>query len=264
MPDFFDVLCRTAHKTVATGYYSKFAQRDESLDARPMLHLSECISTCLHLPLIAEIKAASPTMGALQVHVDAGEIACDMQAGGAVGISVVTEPHFFKGSYRLLRNVRSRVSVPLLMKDFIVSACQIEAARDAGASAVLLIQALFDRGYATRGSEEMIEFAHTVGLEVLLEAHTDCEFERAIATEADLVGINNRDLRTLDVDLMTTKDILERVPVDGRVVVSESGVTSPENALFLRRCGADALLVGSAFMRAEDVRLAVDSVVRAA
>jgi indole-3-glycerol phosphate synthase len=150
------------------------------------------------------------------------------------------------------------------MKDFIVSACQIEAARDAGASAILLIQALFDRGYATGGSEDMIEFAHANGLEVLLEAHTDSEFERALSTDADLIGINNRDLRTLTVDLRTTRDILEKVPADGRVVVSESGVETPEEALFLKRCGADALLVGSAFMRADDVRRAVDRMVSAA
>jgi indole-3-glycerol phosphate synthase len=150
------------------------------------------------------------------------------------------------------------------MKDFIVSECQIEAARDAGANAILLIQALFDRGYATCGAEEMIDFAHAAGLEVLLEAHTDFEFERALSSNADLVGINNRDLRTLNVDLMTTKEILEKVPADGRIVVSESGVMISENARFLRRCGADALLVGSALMGAADVRRAVERLVRAA
>ena len=126
----------------------------------------------------------------------------------------------------------------------------------------LLIQALFDRGYATCGVEEMIDFAHATGLDVLLEAHTDTEFERALSTDADLVGINNRDLRTLNVHLMTTKEILEKVPHDGRVVISESGVTTPENARFLRRCGADALLVGSALMQAKDVRQAVERLVR--
>jgi len=264
MPDFFDVLCRTAQRTVTTDYYTTFAQRDEPPHVASTLRLSERITTCADLPLIAEVKAASPTRGVLRVNVDASEIARHMEAGGATGISVVTEPHFFKGTPDLLDNVRSSVSVPLLMKDFIVSACQIEAARDAGASAILLIQALFDRGYATRGAEEMIDFAHAAGLEVLLEAHTDSEFERAISSDADLVGINNRDLRTLNVDLMTTKEILEKVPADGRIVISESGVTTPESARFLRRCGADALLVGSALMRAADVRLAVDRLVRAA
>ncbi len=263
MPDFFDILCRTAQKTVASGYYSAFTQRDESQNALAILRLSESITTCTHLPIIAEIKVASPTTGALRVDVNAGAIAKRMEDGGAAGISVVTEPRFFNGSANLLEDVQSRVLVPLLMKDFIVSVRQVEAAREAGASAVLLILALFDRGYATRGVEEMIEFAHTVGLEVLLEAHTDTEFERALSTDADLVGINNRDLRTLDVDLTTTKEILEKVPHDGRTIISESGVTTPKDAQFLRRCGADALLVGSALMRAKDARQSVEMLVRA-
>lgn len=262
MPDFFDVLCRAAQKTVSTGYYSNVAQDDQHPHAAPVPRLSESIASCVHLPLIAEIKAASPSRGALRSHVDGGAIAVHMETGGAAGISIVTEPCFFKGSPHLLPSVRSRVSIPLMMKDFVVSDCQIEAAREAGADAVLLIQALFDRGYATRGVEEMIELAHALGLEVLLEAHTASEFERSIASEADLVGINNRDLRTLHVDLTTTEEILKKIPADGRIVISESGVTTTEHALFLRRCGADALLVGSALMRAEDVRQAVDRLVR--
>jgi indole-3-glycerol phosphate synthase len=264
VPDFFDVLCRTAQKNVASGFYSTFAQYDdETPNAASRRRVSERINTCVDLPLIAEIKVASPTMGALRVNANAGEIATRMEAGGAAGISVVTEPRFFRGSARLLENVRSCVSVPLLMKDFVVSTYQIEAARAAGASAILLIQALFDRGYATHDVEEMIELAHAIGLEVLLEAHTEAEFERALLTDADLVGINNRDLRTLDVDLTTTKKILESVSADGRIVISESGVMTQEDALFLRRCGADALLVGSALMRSKDVLLAVDRLVNA-
>lgn len=263
MPDLFHVLCRTAQRTVSTGYYTAFTQHagPPRVTSRRLI---ECITTCAQLPLIAEIKAASPTRGALRAHMNAGEIARRMEAGGAAGISVVTEPAFFKGSARVLRDVRSSVSVPLLMKDFIVSACQIEAARDAGANAILLIQALFDRGYAACSVEEMIDVAHAVGLEVLLETHTDDEFERALSSDADLVGINNRDLGTLHVDLITTKAILENASTDGRPVVSESGVTTPEDALFLRRCGADALLVGSVLMLAEDVRRAVERLVRAA
>jgi indole-3-glycerol phosphate synthase len=263
MPDFFDVLCRTAQKTVATGYYSMFGQCDTPPRASSPLRLSDSITRCAHVPVIAEIKIASPTKGPMRVRTDSGAVAEQMEAGGAVGISVVTEPRFFKGSPRLLENARSRVSVPILMKDFVVSASQIEAARDAGATAVLLIQSLFDRGYAKRGVEEMIDVAHAIGLEVLLEANSASEFEHATSTGADLLGINNRDLGTLNVDLMTTKKILEKVPVNGRIIVSESGITTSKNALFLRRCGADALLVGSALMRAQDILRAVSRLVRA-
>jgi indole-3-glycerol phosphate synthase len=203
-------------------------------------------------------------MGSPRHHVDAGETSRHMEVGGAVAISVVTEPRFFKGSPSLLEEVRSRIALPLLMKDFIVSPVQVQAARGAGANAILLIQKLFDRGYAACGLDEMIEFAHVAELEVLLETHAKAEFERALRTEADLIGINNRDLRTLNVDFTTTKDILESVPVDGRTVVSESGVVTPADARFLRRCGADALLVGSSLMRAENVRQAVEGLVRAA
>jgi indole-3-glycerol phosphate synthase len=187
-----------------------------------------------------------------------------MEAGGAAGISVVTEPHFFKGSPRSLESVRNRVCVPVLMKDFVVSACQIDAARDAGADAVLLIQTLFDRDYASCQVEDMIEFAHANGLQVLLETHTVVEFERAVASDADLVGINNRDLRTLDVDLKTTEEILASVSPKERLTISESGVKTPTDARFLRQCGADALLVGSALMQAKDVRREVQRLVMAA
>jgi indole-3-glycerol phosphate synthase len=264
VPDFFDVLCRTARKTVATGYYSTFAESYLKQSAMPSRSLSKSIDERAHVPLIAEIKVASPTMRARRAHVDVATIARHMEAGGAAGISVVTEPHFFKGSPRSLETVRSCVSLPVLMKDFIVNTCQIDAARDAGVSAVLLIQALFDRGYATSRVEEMIELAHTNGLQALLEAHTVAEFESAISSDADLIGINNRDLGTLDVDLTTTKKILAAVSPDERVIVSESGVKTPADVRFLRQCGADALLVGSALMEADDVYREVQRLVMAA
>ena len=262
MTDFFDVLCRTAQKTVATGYYSTFPSCSSS--AKASLSLSESIEANTHIPLIAEVKVASPTMGARRARVEVATVAKHMEAGGAAGISVVTEPRFFKGSPRLLESIRSRVDVPVLMKDFVVSTCQIEAARDAGANAVLLIQTLFDRDYATCQVEEMIEFAHANGLQVLLETHTVAEFERAIASDSDLVGINNRDLRTLNVDLRTTKEILASVSPKEHLTISESGVKTPADARFLQQCGADALLVGSALMQARNVRREVQRLVMAA
>ena len=261
MPDFFDVLCRTAVKTVATGYYSTFPC---SSSAKTSLSLSESIEASAHIPLIAEVKVASPTTGARRARIEVATVAKHMEAGGAAGISVVTEPRFFKGSPRSLESVRNRVCVPVLMKDFIVSTCQIDAARDAGADAVLLIQTLFDRDYASCQVEDMIEFAHANGLQVLLETHTVREFELAIASDADLVGINNRDLRTLDVDLKTTEEILASVSPKERLTISESGVKTPTDARFLRQCGADALLVGSALMQAKDVRREVQRLVMAA
>jgi indole-3-glycerol phosphate synthase len=149
------------------------------------------------------------------------------------------------------------------MKDIIISPVQLEAAATVGADAVLLIKALFDRGYCKPGVDEMVVEAHSRGLEVLLEAHSEDEFHRALGSDADMVGINNRDLGTLKVDLNVTKKILEKNPGEGKIVVSESGITKADNVRFLRACGADAFLVGSAIMRADDVEAKVREFVHA-
>jgi indole-3-glycerol phosphate synthase len=176
-----------------------------------------------------------------------------MEKGGAVGLSVLTEPKHFHGSLRSLVEARKAVKLPILMKDIILSPIQLEAASKAGANVALLIEALFDRGYCECSVNEMIAGAHSQELEVLLEAHTADEFRSAIRTHADLVGINNRNLATLKVDLNVTKEILERNRAEGKVVVSESGISTPADLRFLRECGAQAFLIGSAVMLADDV-----------
>jgi indole-3-glycerol phosphate synthase len=130
------------------------------------------------------------------------------------------------------------------MKDIIVSPRQLEAAARTGANAVLLIQALFDRGYGELGVHEMIEAAHSRRLEVLLEAHNEAEFQRALASDADLVGINNRNLATLEVDLNVTRRILEKKPEDNVIVVSESGIHTAADVRFLPNV-AQSFLIGS-------------------
>jgi indole-3-glycerol phosphate synthase len=139
------------------------------------------------------------------------------------------------------------------MKDIIVDPVQVEAAAKMGASAVLLIYQVFSGGYVGRTLSELVELAHSLGLEVLLEAGSEAEFSAALRTEADMVGINNRDLRTLKVDLGTTRRILTSVRGCGRIVVSESGIEGPEDVRLLHRCGANAFLIGSAVMLAENV-----------
>ena len=149
------------------------------------------------------------------------------------------------------------------MKDFIISHIQIDIAHQLGADAVLLIQSLFDRGYCNLGLDEMITYAHSRNIEVLLETHTDDEFSRALTSQADLVGINNRDLKTLDVDLNTTHRLLKKNASDGRIIVSESGIKSPENIRSLRMSGATAFLVGSAVMSSRDIEGKVRQLVEA-
>jgi indole-3-glycerol phosphate synthase len=258
MADFLDVLAQSAKATINSGYY-------EALEATAPSHVSlkRAIRETKNAAVITEIKAASPSAGTIRKNVNAGKIAESMQKGGAVGISVLTEPKHFNGSLRSLVEARKAVVLPILMKDIVLSPVQIEAASKAGADAVLLIEALFERGYCEFGIEEMIARAHSEGLEVLLEAHTAEEFRSAVRTHADLVGINNRNLATLSVDLEVTKRILERNDAEGKIVVSESGINTPDDLRFLRECGAHAFLIGSAVMLADDVEKKVKEFVQA-
>jgi len=252
MPDFLDVLARDAKATIEAGYYEHPTEA-----ATEPVSLRSAIQQSQHLPVIAEIKGASPSTGVIRQDFSAEKIALAMAKGGAVGISVLTEPKHFNGSLVNLSNVRKALKLPILMKDIIVSPRQLEAATRTGANAVLLIQAIFDRRYGELGVHEMIEEGHSRGLEVLLEAHDEAEFQRALASAADLVGINNRNLATLKVDLDVTRHVLEKEPAGGRIVVSESGIHTAADILFLRKCGAKAFLVGSAIMSAENVEAKV-------
>jgi indole-3-glycerol phosphate synthase len=214
-------------------------------------------------PIIAEIKPASPSAGTIRKDVEAEKLAQAMEKGGAVGISVLTEPKHFNGSLDLLAKARKAVKLPILMKDIILNPVQIEAVSNVGADAILLIQALFDRGYCSCDVHEMMAEAHSRKLEVLLETHNEQEFRFAVDSDADVVGINNRNLATLSVNLTVTQQILKRNEKKGKIVVSESGVKTPADIRFLRECGADAFLVGSALMLAGDVEAKVREFVQA-
>ena len=176
---------------------------------------------------------------------------------------MLTEPKHFKGSLSNIAKVRESTQLPVLMKDIIVSPKQLETASQIGANAVLLIQAIFDRGYCLMNLAEMVAKAHSKNLEVLLEAHTMSEFKRASKTEADLVGINNRNLCTLQTDLGVTKKILKKSHRKDKVIVSESGINTSADVHFLRNCGAQAFLIGSAVMTADDVEAKVREFVNA-
>ena len=258
MPDFLDKLAGDAKETVDSGYYEVAIQIVMARNS-----LKKAILKSARAPLITEIKAVSPSKGTIRTGFEAGKIAQAMERGGAVGISVLTEPKHFKGSFGSLVETRRAVQLPVLMKDIIISSKQLEAASKAGASAVLLIQALFDRGYCECTIEEMITKAHSENLEVLLETHSLEEFRFAVQSDADLVGINNRNLGTLKVDLNVTKNIIANGETNGKIVVSESGVESPRDIRFLRECGANAFLVGSAIMLADDVEGKVRELVTA-
>jgi indole-3-glycerol phosphate synthase len=258
MPDFLDTLAQDAKETVNEGYYKVSAQGTFS-----QVSLRKAIVESKKNAVITEVKAASPSRGTIRKSFDPQEVAAAMEKGGATGISILTEPKHFSGSLGYLAKVREAVELPILMKDIILSPIQLDAASRIGANAVLLIEALFERGYCELGLEEMVSEAHTRRLEVLLETHNEEEFQSAIETEADLVGINNRDLRTLKVDIGITERILKKVDSQGKVVVSESGIMAPADISFLRGCGAQAFLIGSAIMMAGNIKKKVKEFVTA-
>jgi indole-3-glycerol phosphate synthase len=258
MSDYFDVLARVAQITVDSEYYDAVKPADGM-----RLSLKKAILECHLMPVITEIKSASPSAGVIRENIDPAAIALAMQRGGAVALSVVTEPKQFNGSLGTLQAARETVKLPILMKDIVLSPRQVYAASKMGANAILLIKALFDRGYCERNLTEMIAGAHALGLEVLLETHTKQEFTSAAKTDADLIGVNNRDLGTLKVNLKTTAEVLAKEDAHGKVVVSESGIKTPSDILFLRSSGADAFLIGSAVMASDNVEQKVKEFVNA-
>ena len=258
MRDFLDALAQTAKATIDTGYY-KGTPPAKVVSAS----LKQAIMQSTAAAVICEVKGSSPSRGTIRTDFAPDEIAKSMARGGATGISVLTEPKHFGGSMNSLAKVRHATNLPLLMKDIILSTIQLDAAHQAGANAVLLIQALFDRGYCQHDSAKMIAEAHRRNLEVLLEAHTREEFNSAVNSAADLVGINNRDLRTLEVNLNVTRGILADEVTNGKIIVSESGINSASDMLFLRENGAHAFLVGSAVMTADSVEAKVRELVQA-
>ena len=196
--------------------------------------------------IIAEVKRASPSKGALSPDLDPARQARLYQEGGARAVSVLTDEDF-RGSLEDLREVVSSVDLPVLRKDFIIHPLQLEETRRAGASAVLLIAAVFSPGEL----EAMVEESLGMGLEPLVEVHTREELEVALETPARVIGINSRNLRTFHVDLAVVEKLAPLVPPD-RVVVAESGISSAEDVKRLIAAGVEAFLVGEALVRAED------------
>ncbi len=258
MSDFLDTLAMDATKTIDGGYYQTFVSIKQ-----PKVSLKKAILECKGNAVITEIKAASPSLGTIRSNIDPSEVAKTIELGGAVGISVLTEPKHFNGSLATLAQAREAVKLPILMKDIVIIPEQVEAAAQIGANAVLLIQALFDKGYCEVNVDKMIGFAHTKGLEVLLETHTEKEFQTALESDADLIGINNRNLATLKIDLNTTRETLEKHGKGGKTVISESGIKTKADLQFLRSCGADAFLIGSSIMLTENIEEKVKEFVQA-
>jgi indole-3-glycerol phosphate synthase len=248
--NFVYTLAESAKATVSEGYYSV----DEV--HVPHRSLQAAIRQPGRIPVITEVKFRSPAEGSLRVQEDPAKIAASYERGGAAGISVLTEPKHFEGRIEYLTQVKKAVSIPVLMKDIVVDPIQVEAAKKIGADAVLLMASIFDAGLSARPLDEMIELVHSKGMEVLLEAHTEGEYQVALQSSADVIGINNRDLETLEVSIETSKRLL-RLGKASKTVISESGLSKRSELLELRELGADGFLVGSSLMRSKNIEEAV-------
>ena len=219
------------------------------------------IKTNMHATLLTEVKFSSPSLGKIRTLTDPVSIARQMIAGGSKALSILTQPHLFNGSPEYFMKVRQAVDVPLLMKDIMIDKVQIDTAKKIGANFMLVIQSLFDQGYL-KEIDEFIGYAHKQGLEILLEVHTKEEFENALKTDADLIGINNRNLDTLEIDLKTTEKVLQGHEKT-RPILSESGIETSDDIRYLKGCGADAFLIGSSIMKSDNIEEHVRNLVKA-
>jgi indole-3-glycerol phosphate synthase len=208
--------------------------------------------------VIAEVKRSSPSKGMLAAIGDPAGLARDYEAGGASVISVLTERRRFGGSLQDLADVRAIVDVPVLRKDFVVTPYQVWEARAYGADLVLLIVAALEQPVLV----SLVERVHSLGMTALVECHDAEEVDRAVDAGARVVGVNARDLRTLEVDRSTFGRLAGRIP-DGVVKVAESGVRGPHDVLDYARAGADAVLVGESLVTGKDPRAAVADLVAA-
>jgi len=199
------------------------------------------------IALIAEVKKASPSRGLLATDFDPVRLAVEYEQGGASSISVLTDEKFFQGSLGDLRRVKFNCSLPVLRKDFVFDPYQVVEARSAGADCILLIVAILDDGLL----RSLADLAATMGMSALVEVHNGTEVGRAQDAGAGLIGINNRDLRTFDVDLRTTERLRRLIPSEC-TVVSESGIRSASDVAMLREWGVDAMLVGESLVAARD------------
>jgi len=256
MKDVLEKLVINSRKSIDDGIYDITETLPKS-----EIDLEESIRNNVHASLITEIKFSSPAEGNIREISDPLQIAESMISGGAKALSVLTQPYLFHGSPEYFIKIRKNVKIPLLMKDIMIDKIQIDAAKKMGADYFLLIQALFDNGFVDE-IDELIDYGHKNGLKVLLESHTKEEFENALSTNADIIGINNRNLDTLEINLETTKQILENYH-ESKIILSESGINSVGDVKFLRDCGADAFLIGTSIMKSPNIENKVSNLVKA-
>jgi indole-3-glycerol phosphate synthase len=255
-----DVLKEIVAKKKEKILLAKQALTEEDLKARiadlpktrPFI---EAISKPKQISLIAEIKRQSPSRGVIRQDFNLLDIARIYQETGVQAVSVLTEEDHFGGNISYINEVKNIISCPVLRKDFILEAYQVYESRFYGADAILLIADLLSKDKLS----ELMELAQGIGLSCLVEIHDEKELKKVLSLKAPLIGINNRDLHTLEVDFKNTEKLFPLIPRD-KIVVVESGIKSSQDVLFLRILGASAVLIGEAFMEAQDIGKKIEEI----
>jgi len=246
MENFLNKLVDDAEKRIREGYYDL----NETTQHKP-ISLSRQIKNAPRNAIIAEIKPISPALGPLKPEIDAADAALKLQQGGAIGLSILTEPDNFGGSLANLLHVRSRTNLPILMKDIIIDNKQITTARKGGADCILLIHSIFSEIRPQSLLNQLMKAAHELQLEVLLEVHNENEFQDALSSSAEIIGVNNRNLRTLKIDLDTTARILTNSKSTQKTIISESGLETADDIRRIKS-SVDGFLIGSSIMLSEN------------
>ena len=245
---FLTVIAEEIRELINKGYYDiteKVERKNTSL--KDIL-----LSKRENYPIITEIKFSSPSLGEINRNSNSQkEILTRMETNGSSAISVLTQPLYFDGSLENLKIVRQNTELPILMKDIIIDEKQIEAGFNLGANVILLIETLFRDNY--NKLEQLIEYAKKIGLEILLEVNTKQEFDKSITRDVDILGINNRDLNTLQLDMQTTNRILgEEFKID-KPIISESGILTSEDIKMIGKSGVNGFLIGTSIMKADNI-----------
>ena len=240
------------HKIVEVAESKRRTPLDTLKERIPKIPAAKSFSAALrsgaNIRIIAEIKKASPSLGVIRKDFHPVEIARIYEAGGAAAISVLTDENFFQGSLSYLTEVKKAVGLPTLRKDFIIDPYQIYEARAAGADAILLIAAMLS-GYEI---QDYLALSGEMGMECLVEVHSEEELKKVLQTNAHIIGVNNRNLATFITDMTTTLRLRQMIP-DDKIVVSESGIKTRGDVEKLLKAGVGAILVGETLMKSQDI-----------
>jgi len=252
MSNLLTKLIEDAERRVHIGYYDI----RETVEHEPV-SLRRALKSSHKNAIIAEIKPISPALGPLRPNMDPVDAAIKLAKGGAVALSVLTEPDNFGGKIENLQRIRRNVNLPLLMKDIIIHGSQIHAGKKSGADSILLIESVFS-AHPTPSLEGMIHEAHREQLEVVLEVHSEEELQKALESEADIIGVNNRNLATLETDINTTARLVGTINQRaGKVLISESGFENANDIRKLKPATVDGFLIGSSIMLSENLETKV-------